>query len=134
MTVLVGAPAVAERGLADRGSSSMGFGGEAVDGHLLGADELLTGLALCRDWAAKKRLICSFAEQEMMILDGVESAEFAILERRAASVIQGIVTVDEGHVPGLIQSNFLQHVLPRVEGYLGVKLDAIELDFIADLG
>jgi len=112
----------------------MGFGGEAVDGRLLGADELLTGLALCRDWAAKKRLICSFAEQEMMILDGVKSVEFAIFERRAASVIQGIVTVDEGHVPGLIQSNFLQHVLPRVEGYLGVKLEVIEVDFIADLG
>ncbi|WP_394159799.1 hypothetical protein [Galactobacter valiniphilus] len=134
MTVLSRMPTTVGHGLADQGSNSTGLGGEAVDGRLLGADELLASLALCRDWAAKKRLICSFAEQETMILDGVKSVGFAIFERRAASVIQGIVTVDEGHAPGLIQSNFLQHVLPRVEGYLGVKLDAIEVDFIADLG
>lgn len=111
----------------------VGRGAGAVDDRLLGADELSVGLALCRDWASKKRLVCSFAEQETRLLAGVESVDLAIFERQASLVTQGTITVDEAHVPGLVLTNFLNHVLPEAERYLGVQVTAVEIDVVVRL-
>lgn len=133
MTIQIDAPSAGVL-LRDAGDpSTLTRVAEAVDDRHLGADGLSLGLALCRDWASKKRLVCDFAEQETRLLARVERVKLDVVERQANLVILGSVTVDESHAPGLILANFLSHVLPEAERQLGVKVATVEIDVVARL-